>query len=97
MAWPVNPQGKPLARIDFSASELVPTGQYANVSIGPARVTAFIDLDREISDDESYFEPHERSIIVKAINELAEVVEGDIIAVQRNLVMESMQDQLASS
>ena len=85
--------GRPLARIEFSASELIPTGQYANVSIGPARITAFIDLSRDNDDGEAYFSEGERANLVKAVNELAEMVERDVVAVQRNLVLESIQDQ----
>ena len=32
-----------------------------------------------------------------ALNQLAEIVEGDVVSVQRNLVMESIQEQLASN
>lgn len=91
-AVPMNQQGKPLARVMFSASELVPTGQYANVSIGPAVITLWIDLDREVGEEDHFFEPHEKAALVKAVNELAEVVEYDVLAVQRNAVLESLQE-----
>lgn len=90
---PLNEKGKPLARIMFSASELVPTGQYANVSIGPAVITLYIDLDKDLGEEDSFFEPHEKDALVKALNELAAVVEYDVLAVQRNAVLESMQEQ----
>jgi hypothetical protein len=92
-AWPMGVNGRPMARIEFSAAELVPTGQYANVSIGPARITAFVDLSRVTEDDEPYFSDAERWNLTKAVNELAELVERDVIAVQRNLVLESIQEQ----
>jgi hypothetical protein len=80
-----------MCRIEFSAAELIPTGDYANVSVGPARITAFVDLDRAIADDQAYFSNPERANLVKAINELAEMVEGDVIAIQRNIVLEALQ------
>lgn len=87
--WPtVN--GKPMVRIQMQASELIPTGQYANVAIGPAVVTAFIDpSDSEGMSDE------EKENITKAVNDLAILVERDVIAVQRTLVLASLQDQIS--
>jgi hypothetical protein len=92
-SWPRGKQGRPMAKIEFSASELIPTGQYANVSVGPGRVTTFIDLDRVVEDGESFFTESERQNLIQATNELAELVERDVIAVQRSLVLESLQDQ----
>jgi hypothetical protein len=92
-SWPLGANGRPMARIEFSASELIPTGQYANVSVGPARITAFVDLHRAVDDGEAYFSQPERDNLVKAVNELAEMVERDVVAVQRNLVLESIQEQ----
>lgn len=94
-AWPRSASGRPMAKITMTASELVPTGQYANVSIGPAQITAFIDLDRA-SESDGYFTDSERQTITKSLNELAEVVERDVISIQRSIVLESMQEQLSS-
>jgi hypothetical protein len=94
-AWPRGKSGRPMAKIEMAASELVPTGQYANVSIGPARITAFVDLDRDVNG--GYFTDTERETLTKALNELAEVVERDVISVQRSLVLESMQEQISQS
>jgi hypothetical protein len=91
--WPVGSKGTPMMKAEMTAAELIPTGQYANVSVGPARVHFLIDPDRELRDDESYFSAQQRATIAKALNEAAEVVESDVIAVQRNLVLESMQGQ----
>jgi hypothetical protein len=78
-----------MAKIEFSASELIPTGQYANVTVGPIRITAYVDLSR--NGDGSYFTERERDTLVKAANELAEMAERDVIGVQRGLVLESLQ------
>jgi hypothetical protein len=90
--WPTGSKGTPMMHAEMSAAELIPTGQYANVSVGPARVHFLIDPDRELRDDEDYFSPQQRATIAKALNEAAEIVEADVIAVQRNIVLESMQD-----
>lgn len=93
-AWPRGENNKPMMRISMTASELIPTGQYANCVIGPAQITAFIDADRESGD--SFFSDKEKENLAKAINELAEVVESDVVATQRNLVLEAMQTQLST-
>lgn len=93
-SWPRGANGQPMMKITMTAAELIPTGQYANVSVGPAQVTAFIDTER--SADDGYFSKEERTTMATALNELAEIVEGDVVAVQRNLVMESMQGQVTN-
>ena len=90
-AWPTLPDGRPMVQIKMTASELVPTGQYANVSVGPCQITMFIDPDAEAA-----FTDAQRQNMTSALNQLAEIVEGDVVAVQRNLVMESIQEQLAA-
>jgi hypothetical protein len=94
--WPLGVRGQPMIKAEMSASELVPTGQYANVMIGPCRLHFLIDPDRELQDGETYFSPSQRARIAQALNEAADIVEGDVVAVQRNIVMESMQEQLGS-
>jgi hypothetical protein len=94
--WPRGINGQPMMKVCMTASELIPTAQYANVSVGPAQITAFIDPDRVLeTDDEGnskpYFSPSQREVVAQALNELADVVEVDVIGVQRNLVLESMQ------
>lgn len=93
-AWPRGVQGTPMMKVVMTASELIPTGQYANISVGPCQITAFIDADRILDPDESYFTGGQREVLARALNELADIVEADVVAVQRNLVMESMQQQI---
>jgi hypothetical protein len=92
-SWPVGERGTPMMKAEMAASELIPTGQYANVTVGPCRIHFLIDPDRELRDDEDYFSPQQKATIAKALNEAAELVEADVVAVQRNIVMESMQNQ----
>lgn len=88
-AWPRNASGKPMAKISMVASELIPTGQFANIMVGPAQITMFVDPDSSegLSEDE-------RSNVANALNQIAEIVEVDVVAVQRALILQSMQEQL---
>ncbi len=74
--WPVDEDGNPMAQISFTASELIPTGNYANVTVGPATITKFVKDDGSLAD---------------SINEVAEIIESDCIAEQRELVLASLQ------
>lgn len=96
-SWPRGVTGRPMAKVEFSASELLPTGQYANVAVGPARITAFIDLDHGGDPEDGIFTKRELQILAQASNELAETIEGNVVAVQRNIVLTSLQDQLAQN
>lgn len=89
---PVAADGYPLVKIAIAASELIPTGSFANICVGPATIEWYIDPreDEPISSAEL-------ENTAKALNQLAEVVEIDVIAVQRNLTLESMQSQAAES
>jgi hypothetical protein len=90
--WPRNPDGSPMTRIEIAAAELIPTGQFANVSVGPAKIVHFIN-----ANDPEPISDAQKENIARGLNELAEVVEADVIAVQRNLVHESLQEQIASN
>ena len=90
-SWPRNADGSPMAKIEFSAAELIPNGQFANVSVGPAKATVFVDLDSDTP-----FSDAQKQNLAAALNELADVVGLDVIGVQRNLVHESLQEQIAS-
>lgn len=95
--WPRGANGTPMMKAEMAAAELIPTGQYANVSVGPARIHFLIDPDRELGPDESYFSDQQRDTIARALNEVAEIAEGDVVAVQRNLVLESLQEQVSNN
>jgi hypothetical protein len=79
--WPVDENGKPMVKITFTASNTVPTAQYANVVVGPASATKFVpdtgqeDLSREIVELAKPVEwalGHERGRILKEISGEAE-------------------------
>lgn len=84
--WPHTPDGRPMAKLEMASSELLPTGQFANVSVGPGRLTLFID-----PQEDGGIPKEEQDNIAKAMNQMAELVEVDVIGVQRALVLESIQ------
>lgn len=96
-SWPRGAKGTPMMKAEISVAELIPTGNYANVSIGPVRLHFLIDVDRDVRPDEGFFSTDERAVIAKALNEACEIAEVDVVAVQRNLVMENMQQQIEGS
>jgi hypothetical protein len=89
---PTAPDGYPLVKIAIAAAELIPTGQFANISVGPATIEWYVD-----PREEDPISSAELENAAKALNQLAELVEIDVIAVQRNLVLESMQSQVAET
>lgn len=94
--WPKGSAGTPMIKAEMAASELIPTGQYANVTVGPVRLSFLIDPDRKLSEGEGYFSQEQKDTIAQALNEAAEIVEGDVVAVQRNLVLENLQESVGS-
>jgi hypothetical protein len=89
--WPLTPDGRPMAKLEMSASELLPTGQFANVSVGPGRLTLFID-----PQEEGGIRQEEQDTIAKAMNQMSDLIQIDVIAVQRNLVLEGIQSDNTS-
>lgn len=83
---PLTADGRPMVNIQMSAAELIPTGQYANVSVGPAKISWWID-----PQDPAPISDAEKQNVAKALNDIAEICEVDVISVQRNLVLESIQ------
>lgn len=73
--WPVDQNGRPMAQISFAASELVPTAQYANVTLGPAQATIFVENDEQAIHD--------------GLGALAEITET-VIGNHRSLVLDSL-------
>lgn len=75
---PIGANGLPMIQIQVTASELIPTGEYANVVVGPVTVVKWIEDPGDGLADE--------------INDLCEIIEADVISVQRTLVLDSLQD-----
>jgi len=73
---PVDENGVPLVWIGFAAQELIPTGKFANITVGPAQAGKFVpngsqdDLAREIAELAKPVEwalGHRRDEILKAV------------------------------
>lgn len=75
--WPLDPDGVPMIQISFAASDLVPTGEYANVTVGPAVATRFV----QDGDDDH---------IAGEITNLAHIVEG-VVGAERVNVLRMLQ------
>lgn len=43
MSTPLDPNGKPMAKVGNGAKETIPTAQYANITIGPAWVEKYVE------------------------------------------------------
>jgi hypothetical protein len=85
---PVFGPNGPLTKLTFAAAELIPTGDFANVSLGPVVATVWID---PLADD-----PIPQATldgIAQAGNKLAETVLRDVCGVQRNIILEALQDE----
>ena len=78
---PIGKNGLPMIEISMTASDLFPTGDYANAVVGPATATRWIeDTD-----------PAKTDHISDGLNKLAECVEVDVIAEQREIVLTNLQ------
>jgi hypothetical protein len=60
---PVDKDGQPLVRVSFSVTNLVPTGKFANITVGPATAERYVPAN--LSDKE----------LAEAIADLAKPVE----------------------
>lgn len=78
----IGSNGKPMVKITFGASELIPTGDFANVVVGPVMVERYVEDDGKLADH---------------LNETAEIVESDCIAEQRELVLNSLKAKVEDS
>lgn len=83
---PVDETGRPMIQISCAATELVPTRQYANVTVGPIVVKVWIPINFNGFNDE------EVSSIKRATKEVQEICE-DAVADERktlhNLISQS--------
>jgi hypothetical protein len=64
--WP-HYDGVPMVKISCAASELIPTRQYANVTVGPVQVTAFATPDGQL-----LFDPDGLGRAIKRMQEVCE-------------------------
>jgi hypothetical protein len=88
---PLTADGRPLAKITVAGAELIPHGQFANISCGPAMFEIWVDpLDEEPVSDEM------ASGIAKAANKVFDALYGDVLSVQRALIQKAIDEQAAA-
>ena len=89
---PLTPDGRPMARIMFQGAELIPHGQFANISCGPAQIQLWVD-----PQDSDPIPENVRENLAKGLNDIADVLYGHVLATQRTLIQEAIQAQVAAS
>lgn len=81
-SWPVDANGEPMIQITVQASELIGLQNYSNITIGPANITLFVPKGQEYA-----LEDDDAKALANAVNQLAEIVEVDVIANQRDIAL----------
>jgi len=84
------PSGLPYVKVVATASDLIPTGDWANTTVGPVQFTAWLDPGNPDPLPQDQLDN-----LAKAANKLFETAQLDVVAVQRTLVLESLQQQAA--
>lgn len=85
---PLTADGRPLAKITVAGAELIPHGQFANISCGPAMFEIWVDpLDEEPVSNEV------ADGLAKAANKVFDALYGDVLSVQRALIQKSIEEQ----
>lgn len=85
-AWPRDENGEPMLQIYVQARDHVGLENFSNVTVGPSGATAFIrkGQDTVFADDD------ERHAFVNCLNELSALVEVDVIANQRDIMLNAI-------
>ena len=66
-----------MAQISFTASELIPTGNYANVTVGPVTITKFVK-DENLGADRLLAEIVESDCIAEQRAFVLETIQADV-------------------
>jgi hypothetical protein len=82
--WPLDSDGRPMARISFSAKDKIGLPNYSNIEIGPVTITAYAPWNRA-----NPFTASELANVASGITQIAETVEA-VLAEQRGIVLDSM-------
>lgn len=85
--WPRDEHDEPMFKISVQAQELLGSGlegipDYSSITIGPAKIEGFVSRHKRNPFSES-----DLKNLASALNQLCEVVENDVIAEQRQLVL----------
>lgn len=89
---PLTGDGRPMARILVGGAELIPHGQYANISCGPAVFELWVDplADKPVSEEV-------KAGLAQAANEMFDALYADVLSVQRALIQTSIEEQAAAA
>jgi hypothetical protein len=83
--WPVDEHGDPMVRISMQAMELVGLKEFSNITVGPARAETFVSRNTK-----NPFSEAQLKNIASAMNQLAELVEVDVVAEQREVALNTI-------
>ncbi len=84
--WPVDQHGDSMVEISFQAHELIGLKDYSNIIVGPARITTLVSRN-----EPNPFSERQLANIAKGLNDIAEVVEVDVIAEQRGIALGTLE------
>lgn len=84
-SWPLDADGDPMVEIAFQAHELIGLKEFSNITVGPAVVRCLVSVNRP-----NPFTDTQKRNLVNALNEVAELVEADVIARQRAIALNTI-------
>jgi hypothetical protein len=83
--WPLDAQGDPMAEIAFQAHELIGLENFSNITVGPAIIRTLVSINKP-----NPFSQVQLKNIASAINQIAQIVEEDIVAEQRVIALNTL-------
>ena len=83
--WPLDESGQPMIQVTVQASELIGLEEFSNVTVGPSNITMFIPKGQShaLDDDEA-------EALASAMNQLAGIVEVEVVAANRDVVLDTI-------
>lgn len=84
-AWPRDDNGEPMIQVYVQAREHIGLPDYSNITVGPSGITMFVAKGQsEILNEQ------EKAALASSMNQLSELLELQVIAEQRGIVLESI-------
>lgn len=87
--WPVDAEGDPLVEISFQAHELIGLENFSNITIGPAVIRTLVSRNKQ-----NPFSERQLANIASGLNQIAQTVEVDVIAEQRQIALATLDPSL---
>lgn len=82
---PFDEQGDPMVEISFNATELIGLPNYSNIVVGPATIRTLVS--RNVRNP---FSDVHLVNIASALNQLAQMVEENVVAEQREIALNTL-------